>query len=98
MTSRRLLGYVLVIIGILFILGIVGQLPELFRILSALVSLVTGKLDSFAAGEVIGNIIFWLVYFLITIVLWKYGLRWSRKKAALHNSSNNSIPDETSNS
>ena len=80
MTSKRIYGYVFILLAILLTLAIIGQLPTLIGVLFGFLKIFTGKLDSSQIGEVIGPIIYWIFHFVATIALWKYGIRWSRKQ------------------
>ena len=61
-------------------LATVLQLPRLFRDFVRLFYAVTGKLDGYQVGEVIGAFLFWTVYFLVIFFLWKYGIRLVKKQ------------------
>lgn len=80
MTSKRVLGFVFILIAVLLTLGIVGQLPDLFGVILGFFMIFTGKLDRVQIGEIIGQTIFWIFYFVITIALWNYGIKWSKKQ------------------
>lgn len=80
MTSKRISGYVFILLASLLTLAIVGQLPTLFGVLFSFFKIFTGNLDSSEIGKVIGHIIYWILHFVSTLALWKYGLRWSKKE------------------
>ncbi len=80
MTSKRIFGFVFIPIAILLTLAIIGQLPTLILVVISFFSIFTGKLNSFQVGEAFGHIIYWVAHFTGTILLWKYGIQWSRKK------------------
>ena len=80
MTSKRIFGYVFIVLAALLTLAIVGQIPTLFGVVASFFKIFTGKLNSYQIGETIGRIIYWIVHFAATIALWKYGVKWSRKQ------------------
>ena len=81
MTSKRIFGIVFIILALLLTLAIVGQLPSLFGALFDFLAIFRGNLDSSQVGYAIGHMIYWMLHFVATIALWKYGVRWSRKQA-----------------
>lgn len=76
--SKRIFGVVFIIIGVILTLAIVGQLPTLFGVVSSFFAMFTGKLDASQVGETIGHMIYWIIHFALTILVWKYGVRWAR--------------------
>ena len=77
--SKRIFGVVFIILAAILTLAIVGQLPTLFGVLFSFFAIFTGKFEASQVGETIGHVIYWLFHFALTIVLWKYGVRWVRK-------------------
>ena len=80
MITKRILGVIFIIIALLLTLAILGQLPTLFQVIINFFAVFTGKLSSSQVGEVIGHIIYWAVHFTVTIMFWKYGIDWLKKK------------------
>ena len=80
MTSKRIFGIVFIILALLLTLAIVGQLPSLFGALFEFLAIFRGNLESYQVGYALGHVIYWALHFVATIVLWKYGVRWSRKQ------------------
>ena len=80
MTSKRIFGFIFIFLASILTLAIVGQLPSLFGTILGFFKMFTWKLDSYQIGEVIGHIIYWIIHFIATIALWKYGIRWSGKQ------------------
>jgi len=77
--SKRIFGVIFIILAAILTLAIVGQLPTLFGVLSSFFAMFTDKLDASQAGETIGHVIYWVIHFTLTILLWRYGVRWARK-------------------
>lgn len=78
MTTRKILGYIFIVVAIILTLAIVGQLPKLTGAIIGVFKIFTGALDSYQVGNVIGTIIYWLIHITLTITLWIYGRRWIR--------------------
>ncbi len=80
MTSKKILGYIFILLACVLSLAIIGQLPAIIGIFFSIVHIFTGKLNGFQIGEIIGQIIYWAVHFALTTALWKYGIKWSKKQ------------------
>ena len=83
MTSKRIFGFAFLLLAIILTLAIIGQLPALFGTILGFFKIFTGKLNAYQIGETIGYIIYWIIHFVATIALWKYGLRWSKKQVKI---------------
>lgn len=80
MNSKKIIGYIFIILAITLTLAIIGLLPTLFGVVISFSQIFTGKLNGFQIGEVFGQLIYWIIHFVVTILLWKYGIRWVSKK------------------
>jgi hypothetical protein len=80
MTSKRILGFIFILLASILTLAIFGRLPVLFGAISGFFKIFTGKLDSSQIGAISGHIIYWIFQFIATIALWKYGIKWSKKE------------------
>jgi len=80
MTSKRILGFIFILLACILTLAIFGQLPALFGAIFGFFKIFTGKLDIAQAGEKSGHFIYWIFHFIATIALWKYGVKWSKKQ------------------
>jgi len=76
MTTKKILGYVFIVIAVLLFIAIVGQLPKLLAAIFGFFKIFTGELDGYQVGRVIGSIVVWILHFGITISLWVVGRRW----------------------
>jgi hypothetical protein len=79
MTAKRIFGYILIVISIILALAIIGQIQSLFTTVYGLFKIFTGTFDGYQSGLILGNFLYWLLHFTLTIVLWNYGRKWSRK-------------------
>ena len=79
MNSKRILGYIFILLACILTLAIIGQLHTLLGDFFSLFKLFTGKLNGYQVGKTIGHIIYWIAHFAATIALWKYGIKWSKK-------------------
>ena len=73
MTSRKIIGYIFIVLSILLALAIVGQLPALFKTIFGIFRIIKGSTDSYDTGYVIGSFIYWVIHFTLTIILWMSG-------------------------
>jgi predicted membrane protein len=80
MTTKKIFGYIFIVIAVILALAIVGQLPQLFAAVFGFFKIFTGTLDSYQIGQVIGTFIYWILHFATTIALWVYGKRWIKKQ------------------
>jgi hypothetical protein len=80
MNAKKIGGVLIIILAAILTLAIVGQLPQLFKSIAGFLMIFTGKLNASEAGEASGHFIYWVFHFVITIALWKYGLRMLRKQ------------------
>jgi len=79
MTTKRLFGYVFILVAVILTLTVVGRFPELLSAVVGAINMLTGSLDGYQSGKVIGSLIYWAVHFALTVTLFIYGRRWIRK-------------------
>ena len=84
MTTKKFFGYIFIGLSIVLTLSVIGQLPEILRVLLEFFRLFTGTLDSYQVGKVFGNISFWILYFSAIICLYGYGIKWTKKTNPLN--------------
>lgn len=80
MTSKKIFGYIFIILASLLSLGILGRIISIITLIIGFFYLITGTLDSYQTGKVLGGLAFWAFYFGATFVLWRYGLKWKKNK------------------
>jgi hypothetical protein len=80
MTLKRITGVVFIILAILLTLAIVAQLPLLLTVIIRFLAIFRGNLDSSQIGESIGQMIYWILHFTATIILWRYGIGCFRSR------------------
>lgn len=79
MNSRKILGYIFIIIAIFLTLALIVLLPQLIKVLLAMFK---PNSNSFEIGYSVGYIAFLIIQTMITIILWRVGIRWTKKKSA----------------
>ena len=79
MTLKRILGITFIIIAVLLTLAIIPQLPALVGAFAGLFKIFSIEITSFQVGEIFGNIIYWILYFLVIFFLWRFGMKWSNR-------------------
>jgi len=77
--GRKVLGYILLIIAVFLTLAIVGQLPALITVIIHFLAIFRGRLSADQVGFALGQMVVWVIHFVLTILAWKYGLRFVRK-------------------
>jgi Na+/phosphate symporter len=77
--TKKVLGIIFIVLAIIMSLAVVGQLSKLFTVIIDFIALFKGNKDASQVGYTIGHLFFWLIQISLTIILWKYGVRWSRK-------------------
>ncbi|AXE21195.1 hypothetical protein DR864_27375 [Runella rosea] len=80
MTTKKIFGYIFIVLAFILTLAIVGQLPQLFAAIFGFFKIFTGKFDTYQIGLVTGNFAYWIFHFSVTIALWIYGSRWIKKQ------------------
>lgn len=91
MRTKKLFGYIFIIVSIILILVSVGMLSSLLQAIFGFFYIFTGSLDSYQIGKVIGQLFYWGFYFGIAITLWIYGRRWIRSEKL--DEANENIPE-----
>lgn len=77
---NKIFGVILYIIGLLFIIAFVGQLPKFLTAIFGLFKIFSSELDGFKRGNIIGSIIYWILHCTIIFFSFKYGNRLFKKR------------------
>lgn len=77
---NKIFGVILYIIGFLFIIAFVGQLPKFLTTIFSLFKIFSGELDGLQRGNIIGSIIYWIFHCAIIFFSFKYGNRLFKKR------------------
>jgi hypothetical protein len=73
--TKKIFGYIAIVIAALLILALLSQLGSFFTALSGLLN---SRPDS-ALGSLTGILFAWAVQVLLVIVLLRYGIKWVRR-------------------
>jgi len=73
MNTNRPLGYLLLGLSLLLIVGAAGQLPALLVALKGVGQMLTGQTDSYGSGKAIGTLLHVLWCFSLPYLLWVQG-------------------------
>lgn len=73
----------MIVCAFVLTVAIIAQLSTLLDLVLNCILVIMGKKDAYASGEVFGTFIYWFAHFLLTFTLWKYGIRWVRKKSEM---------------
>ncbi|MCC6279124.1 MAG: hypothetical protein IT262_00885 [Saprospiraceae bacterium] len=76
MNTNKVLGYIFIVLAILFSFSILGGIPQFVE---TIVGLFTEKANGIESGRAIGAFIGWLVKIALTVALWVYGVRWTKR-------------------
>jgi membrane protein implicated in regulation of membrane protease activity len=74
--TKKIFGYIAIVIAALLILALLSQLGSFFIALSGLLN---SRPDSVALGSLTGILFAWAVQVLLVIVLLRYGIKWVRR-------------------
>lgn len=78
MKTKKIFGYILIVVSFVLLLAIIGQLSKFFEAIIGLIKIFSGSLDSYKVGQVIGTFIYWVFHISLTIFLWNIGRRWTK--------------------
>ena len=81
MKTKKILGYIFMVIAVILGVVIVGQLPQLVGAIFGLFKIFTVQMSSYQAGQQIGIFIYWVLHIAITITLIVIGNRWTKKQS-----------------
>ena len=76
MNTNKVLGYIFIVLAILFSFSILGGIPQFVE---TIVGLFTEKANGIESGRAMGAFIGWLVKIALTIALWIYGIKWTKR-------------------
>jgi hypothetical protein len=78
MTTRKIFGYIFIVVSIILVMVIIGQLTTLLGAVVAIIKIFSGQLDSYQVGQAIGTFIYWMFHISLTFFLWTIGRRWAK--------------------
>lgn len=75
MNSKKILGYIFIVIAVFLTLAIFALIPQLMVILA----MFKPNSNSYEIGYSVGYISFLIIHTIVTIILWRVGIRWTKK-------------------
>ncbi|SFN51784.1 hypothetical protein SAMN05421741_106143 [Paenimyroides ummariense] len=75
MNSKKILGYIFIVIAVVLALATIALIPQLMEILAAL----KDNSNSYETGYSVGYIAYLIIQISITIILWRVGIRWTKR-------------------
>lgn len=75
MNSKKIFGYIFIVIAVVLTLAIIALIPQLMVILAAL----KDNSNSYDIGYSVGYTAFLIIQISITIILWRVGMRWTKR-------------------
>lgn len=79
MTTKKIFGYLFIIIAVILTLTLITLLPRFMKVLLAMFK---PNSNSYEIGYSVGYIAFLIIQTMITIILWRVGIRWTKMKSA----------------
>lgn len=79
MSVKKIFAIVFIILAIPLTLAFIFLQASVVSLAFSFVSIFTGQLDASEVGNIIGQIFYWIAHLALTIALWKYGIKWSKK-------------------
>ena len=76
MTTKKILGYIFIVIAVVLTLALIILLPKFMKVLLAMFKTDS---SSYEIGYSVGYLIFLIIQTVITIILWKIGIRWTKR-------------------
>lgn len=79
MKTKKVFGYIFIVIAAILSLAIIGQTSTIISAVFEFFKIFTGYVEASDAGHAIGHLSYWIIHFSLMIILWIYGLRWTKK-------------------
>lgn len=85
MKTKRIFGYIFLLLAIILTLLVIRILPDLmYEIINLFLSLIEGAIDIYNIGFILAKIVYYVVYFIMLALLWIYGIKWIKKPRTLN--------------
>ncbi len=84
MSSKKVFGYLFIALAAILTLAILGQLQALLSAISGIFIIFTGKLNGYQSGVLFGHFIYWVIHISLTVLLWNYGIKWTKRQRDQH--------------
>lgn len=79
MTIKKVVGYLFIVLAIILSISIIARIADLYTSIFGFFKIFTGTLNSYETGRVVGMLLYWVIHFAVTFLLFKYGLKWIKK-------------------
>lgn len=76
MTTKKIFGYLFIIIAVILTLTLITLLPRFMKVLLAMFK---PNSNSYDIGYSVGYIAFLIIHTIVTIIFWRLGIRWTKK-------------------
>jgi len=77
---NKFFGIVLYVIGVLFIIAFIGQIPKFLDAFLNLFKMFSSEINGLERGSIIGQLIYCIIHIAIIYFAFKYGKRIFKKK------------------
>lgn len=79
---KKILGILLILIGILFVLAAIVNLNALFSAVLGIVTIFEAESTGYQVGQIMGGLVYWIVHFLIIYFSLRYGAKLVKRNKA----------------
>ncbi|SEH87674.1 hypothetical protein SAMN02927937_01892 [Paenimyroides aquimaris] len=77
MNPKKIFGYLFIIVAVILTLAIIVLLPQFMKAL--LPAVFNNHSGSYEIAYNVGYITYWIIHPIITIILWRVGIRWIKR-------------------
>lgn len=81
MNSKKILCFVLIVVAVILGLFALVSLPKIIGLFAGLFYVVSGKMDAYTIGTIIGGLIYWVVHFWAIIASVNYARKHLRTQS-----------------
>ncbi len=85
MKTKRIFGYIFIVLAVLFSLLLLSILPNLGETIKGLIKLISGRMSNYQSGYFIGSLTAQLTIIGLTIFFWIFGLKWIKLEDSKNN-------------
>ncbi len=76
MTTKKIFGYLFIVIAVILTLAIIALIPQFVK---KLLAIFNTNSNSYEIGYSVGYMLFFIIQTFINIILWIVGIRWTKK-------------------
>ena len=77
---KKYLGYLLIIIGIVFVFIAIARSTSLITNVLGILNVFDSDISEGERGYIVGGFLWWIIHFLVMFFAFKYGIKLTKKK------------------